>query len=216
MFNKIDSGGKIQEIIPSLITFLKLNLIVWTAIIIFVSINLKWIIEYIFDPKYLTTISLIQIWFVLLYVQVIKNVFEPIARTLEFTKVYLFTFIAAVLNFFGNLVLVPTFGIYGALISTGVSILLQGLGISYFVSKRIGIKIEIDQLFLFLGRIFLLAALVVQCNKYITKSPLEFLISNLICLFCFAVLFYPARWFTEDQRSYLFSFFPKFRLNSPQ
>ncbi len=80
LFRKIDQGVSLVEITSTIKIFLKFSVIVWTVLMGLTVVNLKFIITYVFDIKYLNTIPLIYIWFILLHAHVTKNVFEPVAR----------------------------------------------------------------------------------------------------------------------------------------
>jgi O-antigen/teichoic acid export membrane protein len=115
LIDRIDAGRDIQEANHNIITFVKLNIFVWTILASAVAFNIESIIGYVFDPKYLASKNYIYGWFVILYAIVIKNVFEPVARALEYAKVYRLTFMAAMCNLLANFIFVPLFGLAGAI-----------------------------------------------------------------------------------------------------
>jgi O-antigen/teichoic acid export membrane protein len=209
LMRKIDGGGKINEIGFSIVAFLKLNIFAWSVISAAVAFNIESIIVYIFDPKYLHTKVYIFTWLFLLYALVIKNVFEPVARALEYTKVYLFTFIAAAVNVIGNYLLIPMFGIEGALIATGFSFTIQGYVSSYIILRKMGIPLNTLKIFGALFRIAVTASVVWHFNVPYGAPISAQLLRNAGLLGVICIIFWPAMLFSADEWKYMRSFVPR-------
>jgi len=208
LFRKIDEGGKLSDIRFAMKIFLKLSVISWTILMGMTVVNLKLIITWIFDVKYLDTIPLICVWFLLLYVQVIKNVFEPVARAIEYTRIYLFTFIAAIGNIIGNLILTPDYGVNGTIISTGCSMMLQSAGISILVSRKMEMEIRASQILFYIIRISLLITLLFGCSHYLSSDFSEFVLSNVLVLSLICLMFWPKLCFSSEELKYIKGFLP--------
>lgn len=209
LLKKIDGGDDISEVRFSMSTFLKLNVMAWTIFSALVAINIEAIIYYVFDPKYLQTKVFIYAWFILLYALVIKNVFEPVARAMEYTRVYLLTFLAAVVNLIGNYLLIPMLGIEGALLATGLSFTLQGYLAAFLITKKMGLPINVHSIINAIARVVLTAAIVWFISVSYDAAFTEHLIHNLVGLLAILLVYWPTKYFTYVERGYILAFMRK-------
>ncbi len=210
LINKVDNKKDINEIKRYIVTFLKLNLFFWTLLVVFISFNLEYIIIALFKKVYLQTIPIIIIFLIILYANIIKSVFEPIARANENTKVYIFTLIAAIFNVLSCFVFIPKYNIYGALISVGISLVIQSTGIAYFVSKNIRLKLESNFFLKLILNVFIII-IVFSVSKYLFNDDNIFLFvftNTFMLAFSFALFKYN-RCFNSFDRKFINSFLPK-------
>lgn len=206
LIERIDAGQDIEAISTRMVTFLKLNILVWTIMASVVAFNIETIISQVFDPKYLPAKNLIYGWFLLLYALVIKNVFEPVARALEYAKVYRLTFFAAIVNLLGNFCLIPVFGLTGAIVASGIAITMQGYLSSFETMRRMHLPFNRTQALRSIARILAVVVFVLLCNIPYQTSISEQLWRNSLLLFVLGVLFWPWNFFSPEDRKYIVSF----------
>ncbi len=207
-FNKVDNGAGIENLYPYLELYLKINIVVWSIIIAVFYANSKWIILHVFSSEYLKSVPYILFWFFILYANIIKSVFEPVTRSIEYTKSYLWTFYAAFLNVLGNFFLIPILGIIGALISTGFAILIQGIGLSLSVVRKINFPLKLFIQSLLVFRIFFLGSGLIILNYYGERLYLNTLAYNLIVFIILLVLFWPKFFLNKEEINLLDEFTP--------
>jgi O-antigen/teichoic acid export membrane protein len=199
LFSDVDRSNDLRDRFDYILSFLKINILVWAVISTIILLNIKILIIYVFDVKYLTAIPYIFIWFTIFYIPVLKNVFEPIARAIEFTKIYLFTVFAAIMNIVGNYILAPRYGINGVLFSTAISIIFQGTGIIWFVCKKIDLPIQLFSITLHFSRILILMCSIGLSMYYLSDTLLEITISHILIFSLLAFLFRPKNFFSKTQ-----------------
>jgi len=209
LFSDVDRSKDLTDRFHYILAFVKINILAWSVILTIILLNVRFLIIYVFDKKYLPAIPYIFIWFIIFYVPVLKNVFEPIARAIEYTKVYLFTVFAAVMNIVGNYMLAPKYGIDGVILSTSLSVIFQGAGIIWFVCRKINLHIRISSLLLHLGRILILACSTGFSMYYLSGSILKIIISHMLIFSLLALLFRPSKFFSETEYQLI-----KFNINT--
>ena len=211
LIKKTDAGQTTDRLAPQMITFLKLNIFVWTFLASIVAFNIESIINHVFDPKYLNTKHYIYVWLLLLYSMVIKNVFEPVARALEYAKVYRVTFISGIVNLCGNFILIPAYGIKGAIISSGVAFTLHGYLSSYMTIRKMSLRFNLQPIIRTLAGIFILAVFISIFNLPVQVSLVEILFRNSLLFVIIGIFFWPFNYFSKSERKYIFSFLSEFR-----
>lgn len=203
-YEKHRDKNRIKDIMG---TLFKLNIFVYTIIAIFLCVNLNFLIQAIFQTKYLSTIPYIFVLIGLSFLPVIKNTFEPVARGVEKSSVYLFTLITAVLNVIGNILLIPHIGITGALVSTGVAISLQSIIFVVFVHREI--KFSFDRKFLMLMCVNILPIVVVgYLFQSYMRSVFNVIVLNVFLFTLLLLLFRINRCFTSEELDFINSFLP--------
>jgi len=205
-FNREENKARTYELIDCLFKF---NIFVFFTMIIFLILNLNFFLEIVFKGKYLDTVPYIFAFIPITFLPVIKNTFEPISRATGKSKVYLVTFISAVINILGNILLIPPFGITGAIISTGFSIFLQASGFVVFTIKEIDFKFDIK----FIPKLSfnMLPIVVTVCylqNNIKTSFPGLFLL-NVLILAYILIVFRVNRCFNDQEARFINSFLPK-------
>lgn len=103
---------------------LKLGLIISAPLLTILSMNLEKIITLIYSPNYLPAIPLINIGIIFMFFFSCLTSFSIITQVLEKNKFYFFVGFFSILNVIGNILLIPMYGELGALISSGVSLIL--------------------------------------------------------------------------------------------
>lgn len=146
LIQRHDSGIDLSSSKSRIITLTKFNTVFWTFLAGCLICIFQFVVGLLFDSSYLEAMYYVYIWMLFFYISVLKGVYEPIARAMEFSKVYIFTVIAAFMNILLNFLLVPTFGIEGALISSGIAITIQGGGICILVLKKLNIALQFGKL----------------------------------------------------------------------
>jgi O-antigen/teichoic acid export membrane protein len=206
LIERTDAGQKIETLNARIVTFLKLNIFAWTVMAGVVAFNIESIISLVFDPKYLVAKNFILGWFMLLYALVIKNVFEPVARALEYAKVYRLTFLAAIVNLLGNFCFIPLLGLKGAMLATGIAITLQGYLSSYETMRKMHLPFNRTQALRLIARILLVALFIFTFNVPFQSSIGEQLWRNSLLVLVLGLLFWPSIFFSPADRHYIFSF----------
>lgn len=189
--------------------FLKLNVFIWAILSLFVSLNLNFIITKFFKTEYLEVIPIINVWLLISLAHILKNVFEPIARVIEKTTVYISTFVAAILNLIGNLILIPKFGIYGALISTGSCLIIHSVCIIYLINRIIRLQFNKKFFLRLIVNLILFVSISYPLTKLIEDSFVIFIGINIVCGFVAIVIFKTNKCFTAGDRKYINNFLPK-------
>ena len=208
LINKIDAGTPISSVHVHLLSFMKINMVAWSICIVIVSVNLKWIIAYVFSDLYSQTAGYILFWFVILYFHVIKNVFEPVARSIEYTSAYLYTIYAAVFNMVGNIILIPILGLKGALLSTGLSMVVQGAGLSYAVAKKIRLPFEDCRTSLLMPQVIVIICAMLLIHSLSYNQFWQVFLANILVIVLIGFLFNPKNWLSRDEANFINSFLP--------
>lgn len=216
-FKRVDSGDNVSRLAWVTQINFKLNITVWALISTLAALNAAWVIGYFFDSRYLVTLPLVQIWILIFTVLVIKNVFEPVARALEYGYVYIFFYLAATLNVILDLILIPILGIYGAIGATGCAMIIQGLGLSLMVARRLDLQVSMRASAIFGLKLLALFACVYivpwALSKFFVSYFFQMVMANMILLLVFFVLFWPSKVFRADELAFLLRYAPWRRAN---
>ncbi|AUC85510.1 hypothetical protein CW731_09500 [Polaribacter sp. ALD11] len=126
------SEGRTSEIKPLIVKSSKIVLCVTFPILILILIFSKDILLF-FGEEYLKAVEAVVILSICQFLYATSGFVDLILNMTGKQKVFgIITFLAATINIILNLILIPKYGITGAAISTGFSILLtNGLGIIY-------------------------------------------------------------------------------------
>jgi len=197
-----------ERLLGPIDTLFKLNILVYTIMVIFFLININFILNIVFKGKYDSTVPYILAFIPISFLPVIKNTFEPVSRGIGKTKVYLFTFVSAMLNLVGNIILIPRLGIIGAIISTGLAISLQSVAFVVFAIREI--KFSFDLKFLAkLGINFLpIALLGYYLQPYFLRAVSNTIILNILLLLTSIVIFKFNKCFSQKESDFINSFLP--------
>lgn len=206
MMKREDEGAGVAASVDRIGTFVKVNLVVWTMMAGSLISTMDFIVVQVFDEKYLGATVFIQWWLIIYYLIVLKGVFEPIARAIEFSKVYLFTFVAALVNICGDALLVPEWGMHGALLATGSSILVQGAGISVAVTRKLGVKLPWKEMFRMTSLVVPVIGIAIYLQSQAGPAFVEQLSCLLIYLLLFVLFFMPQLWLTPGERRWVWRF----------
>ena len=209
VFRQVDNGRPVASMSVIVSAFVKANLLIWTFLILCLLINLEWVIVYLFDDKYLDTKFYIYIWCFVLYASVIKNVYEPIARAVEYSNVFLYVFIAALINIIGDFFLVPIWNIDGALCATSFALIFQGFYMSYSISKYVNYKICYNSIFKFIIYVLLLFASIFYLKISFNNNFLNIVLINSVSIILYCILFYPKFWFTKEEFLIIREYLPR-------
>lgn len=204
-YEKHKERAKIRDAIAVLF---KVNIFVYSIMVFFVSINVFFVIEVVFQSAYLAAVPYIYSLVIFSFMPVIKNTFEPVVRALEKSKIYFFTFIAALINILGNILLIPHFGITGAVISTGIAISLQSIAFIIFAVKEI--KFCFDSRFFL--KLFVNFIPIVAIGFFLQRwisSILSFIIVNTLLIVVVFVLFRMNRCFSSEESNFVNSYLPR-------
>jgi len=198
-----------EKIKNAISTLFKLNIFIYSAMALFFCINIEVIIRIIFQENYLDAIPYIFALIIISFFPVIKNTFEPVARGIEKTRVYIFTFFAAIVNIIGNIILIPPLGISGAIIATGFSIAMQSTAFILFARKEI--EFSFDYSFLINLGINLLPIIIIAffLHAYLNQSFLHAIVLNIIFISLFILIFKIRKCFNDQEADFINSFLPK-------
>lgn len=208
LIKKVDAGGGKDEIASSMAVFLKLNLLFWPVAAIFLSFNLIYLIYFVFEEVYLKAIPLINILLLIFFAHIIKNVFEPVARALKKTKVLLFTFIGSLVNVISCYFFIPSYELYGAVLSTGLSLFVQSGGICYYTNKMIGLRIDLSFFLKLVPNIIILFLCFYYFTDFMNTGIIAWLSVNFAMVAITVILFTVNKSFGKKERAYINSFLP--------
>ena len=145
---------------------------------------------------------LISVCYFIFYLFLTSN---RILLALEKTKsVFYITLIGAVSNFFLNLVLIPKYGMMGAAVATGISLIAMALILLFYTKKIIKVTpFKINYLKIILSAILAFFA-VSWLKKYlITDSLFGLIISSIISLLIYLAILFVLRSFEEEDKEML-------------
>ena len=103
------------------------NMFFFVLILFFFLANIDLLVDLFFAGKYKNSMGYIYTLLPFIMIATMKKSLEPVHIAAESSKVFTSAFVGAVLNILGNFILIPVFGVYGAILSTGASIFLQFL-----------------------------------------------------------------------------------------
>jgi O-antigen/teichoic acid export membrane protein len=208
LINKVDNGAQAVSLHSHILLFLRVNVVAWSVLIALLFVNIKWIIAVIFSDQYSHTSGYILFWLIVLYAHVIKNVFEPVARAIEYTRAYLWTIYAAILNLVGNYILIPILGVRGALIATGLSMVLQGAGLSYAVARKIDLPLRDCGYSFFLPRVVVLAGILFLNLRWSGGQIWQVMAANIGITVILCIFFIPRGWLSLEDARFVNGFLP--------
>lgn len=208
LIKKVDAGVKREEIASSMAILLKLNLLFWPVAVIFLSFNLTHLIYFAFAEVYLQAIPLINILLLIIIAHIIKNVFEPVARALKNTKVLLFTLVGSFVNVISCYFFIPSYGLYGAVLSTGLALFVQSVGICYYTNKMIGMRIEMKFFLKLVPNIIILFLCFYYCTDLMNAGIVGWFSVNCAMAAITIILFSINKSFGKKERAYINSFLP--------
>lgn len=113
----------------------KLNFIVTFPLCAIFLVNLENIIKIIYSENYIETISLVNLGIFFMLINSNNFSFNPLMEALEKNKIFFYAGIFSIFNLVGNLTLIPIYGVFGALISTGTAGILMFIFYHYSFKK---------------------------------------------------------------------------------
>jgi len=186
----------------------KLNIFLYSVFAIIFCLNIYYIVHTVFADRYIVAIPYIYALIAISFLPVLKNTFEPVARSIEKSSVYIITLVAALVNIAGNFVLIPRLGMAGAIVSTGLAIMIQSITFVLFSVSEIKFKIDmkfVQKLFMNTG---LIIAIGILLHKYIDTFT-GFLFINITLIGITVIVFKINRCFSKKEANYINSFLPK-------
>ncbi len=202
-------NGNIESFKEALDVYIKINVVCWSLTVLFFSPNINFIISKFFSEKYIAAIPMINFWFLVLFSDLIRVIFTRIAVITENTKIMLFLLLGTILNVVGNIVLVPIYGMYGALYASGFSMIISSMLLVYYANKKV--KLSIDKLFLskLLINISISYFIIYNLSKVVESSWLKFIGFNSLAVILVFALFRLNRCFIDKEREFINSFLPR-------
>lgn len=203
-----DAAGSTLRIRRAVDVLFKLNVFGYGAIVLLALLNAEFFVRTLLGAKYLPALVYVPVLLAASFLPVIKSTFEPAARAMERSRVYLSTFTAAVFNIAGNALLIPIFGIWGAVISTTFAMLVQTAAFVLFARREIDFRFD----WVFLARsgvnLALVGVLVYALQPLVTLSLGGLLAGNVLVIGVFIALGRLNRAFTVEEAEYINRFLP--------
>jgi O-antigen/teichoic acid export membrane protein len=140
-----------------------------------------YVIEYVFDGKYVEYRLLSTLAFSIVAVTSFGMYVGLVAQLKLRADIIFYSKLFAIINVVGNLILIPMYGVYGAIVSTMISILGKDLFVFYFVKKDISIK---PFLRFFIASITYWATIGIVSDFIVEKIGLSLLSGALGATFC--------------------------------
>ncbi len=97
------------------------------------------LITYVFKTSYLAAVPALIGWLLIVFIKMLRNAFEPTIKVLERSEILFYSMSSAVLNIGLNFLLIPRWGIVGALLATGTSFTLAYFLELWLLKKRIAV-----------------------------------------------------------------------------
>jgi hypothetical protein len=117
----------------------------------------------------------------------------------------------------GNIFLIPILGIKGAIISTGLSMMVQGAGLSHAVAKKIRLPIKSWRTSFLMPQVIVIIC-VMLVGQFIGYDQFwQILFYNILAVVLCGLLFHPKNWLSQGEAHFINSFLPLFislRLNN--
>jgi O-antigen/teichoic acid export membrane protein len=203
-----DAAGSTLKIRRAVDVLFKLNVFGYGAIVLLALLNAEYFVRTLLGVKYLPALAYVPVLLAASFLPVIKSTFEPAARAMERSRVYLSTFTAAVFNIAGNALLIPILGIWGAVISTTFAMLVQTAAFVVFAQREIDFRFD----WIFLARsgvnLALVGALVFALQPLVKLSLAGLLAGNVVVIGVFLALARLNRVFTAEEADYINKFLP--------
>lgn len=203
-----DAAGSVSKIRRAVDVLFKLNIFGYSAIVLMALLNAEFFVVNLLGDKYLPALVFVPVLLAASFLPVIKSTFEPAARAMERSRVYLSTFAAAVVNVAGNVLLIPFLGIWGAVVSTTFAMLIQTAAFVLFARREIDFRFD----WVFLARcglnLAVVGVVVILLQPLARQSVGWLLAANLLVVGAFVVLGRLNRVFTAEEADYINGFLP--------
>ena len=147
LFFTIDYNKEPKKLELYFSLLIKLNYFFELPIICALYVFFPYIVEYIFDGKFIEYRFLVIAVFFLFISSSLGIYIGLVAQLKERANIIFFSKLFSILNIIGNLVLIPIIGVFGAIVSTFITTLLKDLFVFYFVRDEMELhSIEIFML----------------------------------------------------------------------
>lgn len=181
LFFTLDATNEKDKINLYFNLLLKLNYLFELPMMCGLYVMYPYVIEYVFDGKYVEYRLLSTLAFSIVAVTSFGMYVGLVAQLKLRADIIFYSKLFAIINVVGNLILIPMYGVYGAIVSTMISILGKDLFVFYFVKKDISIK---PFLRFFIASITYWATIGIVSDFIVEKIGLSLLSGALGATFC--------------------------------
>ncbi len=175
---------------------------------VFVSTNLEFLIGTLFTEEYFIAIPMINFLLIILYYDLIRVIYTRVVVITENTKIMLFLLLGTVINIIGNIILIPIYGMYGALFATGFSLIISSSLLTYQAHKLVKTNINKGFVVKFLLNILLFYFILLELNKN-CDNWFSFLALNIVGALIMFTIFRLNRCFNDNERAFINDFLPR-------
>lgn len=181
---------------------LKMNYVFELPMICGLYLFYPYIIELFFDGKYAEYQLLVTLVFIIVCSSSFGIYVGLLAQLKERADIIFYSKFFAIINILGNLLLIPIFGVYGAVISTLLSILSKDIFVFYFIREAADIKSFIYFLFMSIVYWSIVALIGNFISGYLVESIPTFFAQGILCLI-FYFVFIRFSIFSKSEKKFL-------------